>query len=82
VTVKRDQHDDWRSVGRRNESDMRMVSGIVGVVVGGFTGFYVVARALPYTAHRSPLLMLIVPLVAAIIGGVIGYFQDTWRSSL
>ena len=82
LTMKRDSHDDLRSVGRRNESDMRMIGGIVGVCVGGFVGLYLDARVLRYMIHLPPWALVAGLVIAATIGGIVGYFQDTWRSSL
>ncbi|MGE5532395.1 MAG: hypothetical protein ACM3VW_09795 [Bacteroidota bacterium] len=80
--MKRDEQDRLQAMARRNESDMRMVGGIVGVLSGGFLAFAVEMRFFRYSGHTSALVLLIIPLIAAIIGGIIGYFKDTWRSSL
>jgi len=80
--MKRLDDDRLQAMSQRNEADMRMVGGIVGVVCGGFVGFYLELRMLRYYTHMSAWAMLIIPLIAAIIGGAIGYFKDTWRSGL
>jgi hypothetical protein len=77
--MKRPDDDRLNAMSQRNESDMRMIGGIVGVVCGGFVGFYIEMRAM---RGMSMWGMLIIPLIAAIIGGAVGYFKDTWRSGL
>lgn len=76
------EEDKWKAVSRRNDSDMRMVGGIVGVLSGAFVAAALEMRVFRYTMHMSPVVLLIIPLIGAIIGGVIGYFKDTWRSGL
>lgn len=80
--MKRQDEDRLQAMSRRNESDMRMIGGIVGVVSGGVVGFYIESRGMRYSTDTSGWELLIIPLIAAIIGGVIGYFKDTWRSGL
>jgi len=80
--MKRQDEDRLQAMSRRNESDMRMIGGIVGVVCGGFIGFYLEMRIFRHATHVSPMVMLIIPLIAGAIGGVIGYFKDTWRTGV
>jgi hypothetical protein len=80
--MKRLDQEQLDAMSRRNESDMRMVGGIVGVLSGGFLAFALEMRLFRYSTHISPLVLLIIPMIAAIIGGIIGYFKDTWRSAL
>jgi len=80
--MKREDEDRLKAMSQRNEADLRMVGGIVGVVCGGFIGFYLESRMFRYSTHVSAATMLIIPLIAGIIGGAIGYFKDTWRSGL
>lgn len=81
--MKRPNQEQLDSMARRNEADMRMIGGIVGVVCGGFIGFYMEARLFRHALrHASPWAMLIIPLIAGCVGGVIGYFKDTWRTGL
>lgn len=72
-----------QSVARRNEADMRMVQGVVGVVVGAVVGFAILARATRHHSHEVPgWCYLVVLLVGGVIGGVLGYCRATWRSGL
>lgn len=80
--MKRDEEDRIRATAQRNEADLRMVGGIVGVFSGAAVGFGLEMRILGHAFGVSPWVWLVIPFIAAIIGGAIGYYQDTWRSGV
>jgi hypothetical protein len=79
--MKRPNQEQLESMSCRNDTDMRMVGGIIGIFVGGFIGLYLEARVLRHIIHLPAWALIAGLVLAACIGGIVGYFKDSWRSS-
>jgi branched-subunit amino acid ABC-type transport system permease component len=73
-----------REMERRNERQMRIVQAIVGTVCGAGAGFVIVIQISRfwYTSHSLGWPLLIVVLISAVLGGLAGYYGNTWQGAV